>query len=218
MSTKKTVKKVPAKKKVSAKKGINKKPGKMTLRQSEFCYEFVACKGNGSAAARAVQCPASSAKVQAAKWLTNPNIVAKIKELYLKHFHTLSCKSIDVLEELQVLGFSDIRDFVKWDKNGVILLKSSKEMGRHTKAVKEINIDNTVNANGEKEQTVKLKLHDKFKPLESLRKNSGELDEEDGNIDDQIVLHLSAKDIQSTDATTLGKNYLELLSHVRGSK
>jgi len=200
------------------KKNSSGTKGRLTLKQLEFCYEYVAQKGNGAAAAKAIGVAEGSARQVACRWLKNSKIATKIKNIYKKYFSTLGCDSTDVLRELQKVGFSNMADYIDWNENG-ITIKSPEDIGDAVGAIKELKIIRRHYPKLECDETETIiKLHDKIRPLEILKKNSIELDEEEEEISKNVVLNISADDLQNKDATEIARDYTKLLQHVRKSK
>ncbi len=196
---------------------------KLTAMQKTFCYEYLARHGNGQAAAESAGCPPKNARIQAAKWLTNTNIRSEIAKIAKSHYKKMDCKISEVIRELAIIGYARMDDFVEWDENGTVLMKTREEIGEKTAAIKELKItrrttkskSNPEDVTEEVETT--LRLHDKVKPLEVLKSVLIDKNDEPDDEAERVVLNLHA-DIQSANASDLARRYSALLGEIRGSK
>jgi len=197
---------------------------KLTAMQQVFCYEYIARHGNGQAAAEAAGCPPKNARVQAYKWLTIPYIQKEISRLAKVHYKKMDCKISEVIRELAIIGYARMDDFIKWNENGQVSMKSRDEMGEKTAAIKEIKITKrTVTLSKSdpdsvvEETETTLKLHDKVKPLEILKSVLIDKNDEPDDPAANVVLNLNG-DLQSSNASDLARRYSALLGEIRGGK
>lgn len=201
----------------------------LSSRQVVFCYEYVANKGNGVAAAMASGCKSeTSAGVRAHKWLKRAKIKKKIAEISQCHFKGLKIRAEDIINELATLGFSNVRDIITWDANGLTHVKSSDEIGENTRAIREIEVTEDrlpSKKNGENviRKEIKFKMHGKRDALETLLKvqhpdlfKDKEKDGE-GKPIVNINVGIDGKDIQNKNASELARSYFELLKALSGS-
>ena len=151
---------------------------KLNENEVAFCYEYVANNFNGAQAYNKTHRSGSlrASSVMASRLLGKPNIKAKIKKLTEEHLTTLNYNANSVLKELSKNAFSDVRDFVRWNKEEGVIIKDSEELGEFASCIKEIDIDaREITVDGEpsgvKDYKIKCKLHDKTKALELLGKN-----------------------------------------------
>jgi len=118
---------------------------------------------NGTKAAIRAGYSKNTARFQASRMLTNDNIY----EHFVKHFNKLIKKKevgvTEILEELKIVGFSNITDYLEFDNDGV-KLKNSKKIDREKlKAIESIKtkeLENGVNKS--------LKLYSKIGALSRL--------------------------------------------------
>lgn len=82
---------------------------KMTPKQAIFVAEYL-IDGNGTRAAIAAGCSASSAHVTAARWLKQPKIAAAVADGHERRSKKLEVTAERVIEELAKLAFYDTRD------------------------------------------------------------------------------------------------------------
>ena len=206
----------------------DKKNGKtLTLQQLEFCYLYIACKFNGRKAGLAAKYSAKTVDQQVSRLLSNVKIKKKIRELTKKYFIPLGFKVQDVLNELAILGFSDMKDFVeKGSKGQEVQLKDVHKMGLNSRCIKEMEIEDkfVIAQKGKKPiklQKVKFKLHGKEKSLELLGKHADlfkiEEDKEDEESGD-VVLHVEPKDIRGKSASEIARDYSTLLRGLQKGK
>jgi phage terminase small subunit len=202
------------------------KKNNITPKQLLFCYEYIANKFNRNIAYKKVYNVRSDevAKVNASRLLTNANVIKKIKQLTKEYFTPLGYKVQDVLNELAIMGFSDMKDFIIEGKDGVEI-KKVKDMGIKSRCIRELEIDNktiTIKDKVIKLQKVKFKLHGKEKSLELLGKHSDifKIEEEkgEGGRDPSVLLHVEPKDIQGRDAAEIARDYSTLLRGLSKSK
>jgi phage terminase small subunit len=73
-----------------------------------------------------------------------------------------------VLEELALIAFSDMRDFVTWGPNGVRLKASDELPEKVARCVSEL-----AESPGKYGSSIRLKLHDKLAALDKLARHIG---------------------------------------------
>lgn len=82
----------------------------------------------------------------------------------------------EIVRELRLIGFSDIKDFIEFEEGSGIRIKSLDEIPEHaTRAIESIQEDRVIRESSDGSQTVvhdkiKFKLHSKIKALELLAK------------------------------------------------
>lgn len=147
-------------------------------RQLLFCYEYLRNKFNGTAAAIAAGYSAKTAEVQASRLLSYAKIKQAIEKLTQDLLQNTTEDARKVIQELQRMAYTNLSDCVTWDESGKVKLKSSDDLGAANSAVREIEIDfdeEPPEKYGDKPVMragkIKLKLHDKNKPLELLGKH-----------------------------------------------
>ena len=92
-----------------------------------------------------------------------------------------------VIGELAKLGFSNMSEFVKWDKDGVTLINSDKLTPDQTAAVVEVIQTETVNG-----RNVRIKLGDKIGALNSLARHLGLFKDKTEHSGSLVLLHPQA--------------------------
>jgi len=189
----------------------------LSSREITFCYEYVANKGNGVAAAMAAGCRAKGpAGVRAFKWLKRAKIQKKIKEISSDHFKGLKVRAEDILNELTTLGFSDLKHCITWGEDGLTHIKSSEDIGDDTRAIREITVEERYVPGTKKaivERNISIKMHPKKDALELLLKvKHPDLfkSDKEGETPIGLNVHVDAKDIQGQDAAKLARSYFEL--------
>ena len=137
---------------------------RLTAKQRLFVAEYLTVFNATQAAIRAGY-SRKTARFIGAENLTKPNIAQAIEEEVQERLKTLGVTSLRVLEELTKLGFSDIRNYVKWGPASVKLIDSD-ELSDEAAAVAEVSQTPTQYGN-----SIKFKLHDKKGSLELLGKH-----------------------------------------------
>jgi len=175
---------------------------KVTPKQGIFIAEYL-IDGNGTRAAIAAGCPASSAHVAAARWLKNEKVAAAIEAAHARRTEKLRVTSERVLEEIAKLAFYDPRDL--FDENGQ--LKPVTELDDISRAaIAGLEVETKRHAGGIIVSRVgKVKLADKGQNLERLGrylKLFTDRIEHDGRVTlEQLVC--GDADAESGDATHL---------------
>ncbi len=144
---------------------------KLTNKQKLFCKEYMVDLNATQSAIRAGYSK-KTANEQAGRLLVNVSVQAEIQKLMDKRSARLDLKADDILNEIKTIAFSDIKDYLSFDENGVIF-KDSEEI-ENSKVISEISSQKTITRSGgsgdNKDETervnFKLKLHDKLKALE----------------------------------------------------
>jgi phage terminase small subunit len=93
---------------------------KLTAKQACFIQEYLVDL-NGSQAAIRSGCSPKTARVQAAKWLANPNISACIADAQHARGKRTEVTADRVLRELGYLAFSHVSDYAIDDQNNLVL-------------------------------------------------------------------------------------------------
>ena len=138
---------------------------KLTAKQRLFVAEYLTDFNATQAAIRAGY-SRKTARFIGAENLTKPNIAGAIEEALEERLKALGVTSYRVLEELSKLGFSDIRNYVKWGSASVKLIDSDELGDEAAPAVAEVTQTPTQYGN-----SIKFKLHDKKGSLELLGKH-----------------------------------------------
>jgi phage terminase small subunit len=116
-----------------------------------------------------------SPAVEASKLLRIPKVAAEIAKRHGKRLGKLEITADRVLEELALLGFANMLDYVKFQKNGKSFdIDFSKLTRDQAAAIQEVTVDATGGSNDGERRLVlrnKFKLADKRGALELLGKH-----------------------------------------------
>lgn len=137
---------------------------KLTARQRLFVKEYLIDLNATQAAIRAGYSPRSAA-VTGARMLNYAKVTEAIEAAQAERGKRLDITADRVLQELAVIGFADLSEYVEYGPEGVTI-KSSKDVdGR---AVAEVTKRSTQFGS-----TVSIKLHDKVAALHKLGQHLG---------------------------------------------
>lgn len=140
---------------------------KLTESQKHFCREYI-IDFNGTKAYQTVyKVSERVAAAAASRLLRNVKVQAYIAELVKKQADRSEKSADAVIDHLTKIAFSNLKDFVKWNKDGVQIKSSgSKKVdGTLLTEVSETITENTRNKH--------IKLKDGLKALELLGKHFG---------------------------------------------
>jgi len=135
------------------------KKKKLTPKQELFCQEYIKDRNATQAYLRAGYSNSKSAEVSAHKLLRNPKISERINELVNPHLKRLKVNQQAVLQELAIIGFSSIDDFVYVSENKLIF----KDFGDIPKELKR-----AICQLKETKHGIEIKLHPKVSALDIL--------------------------------------------------
>jgi len=180
MKKEKTKKKPNKKEKLPLKDGVKQS---FTNKQKIFIAEYLVDLDGAQAAARAGYSK-KSANAIAAENLSKPHIKAEIDRQIEERKKKLSVTAEAVINELALVGFANMADFIVIDEGGSIqaipLNKLTEGKSRIIKKVKEKRVIRTVkgtkdNPDGEEvlDATYEFELCDKVKSLELLSRHLG---------------------------------------------
>ena len=131
-----------------------------------FCQEYI-IDLNGTKAAIRAKFSEKTARSKASQLLTKVNIQDRIAELKAQRAKRMEIIQDRVLEELAILGYSNIKDYIKSSTDGLIVFKDmdtiTEEQARAIEAIK-VNV---------KEGKIEFKLHSKTKTLEMICRHLG---------------------------------------------
>jgi len=131
-----------------------------------FCQEYI-IDLNGTKAAIRAKFSEKTARSKASQLLTKVNIQDRIAELKAQRAKRMEIIQDRVLEELAILGYSNIKDYIKASTDGLIVFKDmdtiTEEQARAIEAIK-VNV---------KEGKIEFKLHSKTKTLEMICRHLG---------------------------------------------
>ena len=150
----------------------------LTPRQRAF-VEAYASMPNAKTAAITAGYSERSARQIGSRLLTRVDIKSAIRARTTTALEKLEVSDEMTLQELAVIAFSNIQDFVEWDKDGDLVVKPSAEIPRHLAAAIE-SIDEQVfkseNKDGTRQYTRvkrKIKLYNKLDALKTLSEYLG---------------------------------------------
>lgn len=109
---------------------------KLTLKQEQFCLEYI-IDFNGAQAAFRAGYSKHSARITASKLLTNPNIQARITQLTLERQKRARKNGDDVIRELENIGFGRLGKVISWNESGMAFLKNSDDLDDDSMAMLE---------------------------------------------------------------------------------
>lgn len=165
-------------------------------RRETFCREYLV-DFNGTRAAVAAGYSKRSARQQASRMLTEPNIQARLDELRKERAERLEITGDQVLREFARVGFSDIRQVVTWEGDGdetrVSLTPSGDiplDAARALSGVK-VKRQRRIDEGGVTIETIDfdIRLHSKDQALQALARHLG-LFEKDNNQKDRSLLEI----------------------------
>ncbi len=140
---------------------------KLTPKQAQFVKEFLVDL-NGTAAARRAGYSAKTAEQQGYQLLQKTSVKKAVAKAMQARSERTEITADQVLKELALIGFSDMRDFASWGPDGVKLEESSELTEDQARAVAEVNETKTEHGG-----TVRFKLHDKRASLVDIGRHLG---------------------------------------------
>lgn len=171
---------------------MNKK--KLSAKQERFCQEYLVDLNATQAAIRAGYSK-KTAYMIGHENLKKPKIQERISRAMKKREERTEITQDRVLQELALVGFSDLRNYIDIDENtGAIKARGFDQMPKETsRALESIQEDRVIkeDANGEQVTVydkVKFKTHSKIRALELLGKH---LDMFIEKVDHSGNIHLS---------------------------
>lgn len=168
-------------------------------KHERFCQEYIIDLNGYKAAVRA-EYSEKTARVQASQLLSKLNLQARIVELMEKRSERTHISQDRVLNELALIGFSDLKNYVEAiGDTGAIRAKDFEEMPEgESRVLKKIKEDRVIKENADGSSVtvydkVSFELHDKLKALELLGKHLGMFidNKVSGSIDVNIVKKLT---------------------------
>lgn len=157
----------PKRKKPDAQAQSAPKDKPLGARQLRFIQEYLVDLNATQAAIRAGYAK-KTAKEIGCENLTKPNIAAKIAELQAERAQRVGVDADEVLEHLNAIATSDIRDYLSFGPNGVTLKDSSLLTDKQARAIAKVK--ETVTRDG---STITFELHDKPKGIDMALKHMG---------------------------------------------
>ncbi|KKL07731.1 hypothetical protein LCGC14_2583080 [marine sediment metagenome] len=163
-------------------------------RRLRFVQEYLK-EPNGAQAARLAGYAHGSAKVTAANLLTDPNVKLAIADGMGKAAEATGITVQRVLEELGVLAFSRIDDYLEFQPGGDAILDWSRVPEGAMRAVSEIVQEEYMDGKGDgarKVRRTKFKLHSKPTALEMLARHLRMFQAQPSDKDDAPPLTINA--------------------------
>lgn len=143
-------------------------------KRERFCQEFI-IDLNGKKAAERAKYSKKTAEQQASRLLSNVKVQERIAELMKKRSERTRIAQDRVLQELAMIGFSDLRNYIDIDRDtGAIRAKGFEDMPEgESRVLKSIKEDRVIKEDADGEKTtvydkVKFELWDKPKALEMI--------------------------------------------------
>lgn len=164
-------------------------------RHERFCQEFL-IDLNGKKAAERSKYSKKTAEQQASRLLSNVKVQQRIAELMGERSERTAIRQDRVLEELAMIGFSDIRNYIDIDRDtGAIRAKGFEDIPEgESRVIKSIKEDRVIKEDADGKKTtvydkVKFELWDKPKALEMIGRHLAMfVDRTNMNVNGQIIM------------------------------
>jgi len=157
----------------------NNKPrgGTLSVKQELFCLEYLKDL-NASAAARRAGYKPNNVAVTSSELLMKPYIQDRIQHLNFSRFNQAEQEGVNVIKELALLAFSDIKNYMDIADGGAISIKTFDEMpGKSSRAIASLKEKKTIRESkgGDESMLVdsvlEIRFWDKNRALENLGKH-----------------------------------------------
>jgi phage terminase small subunit len=145
----------------------------LTPRQRIFCLEFLKDLNSTQAAIRAGYSK-RTAKAAGSRLLTNVNVAAEIQKGMDRRAKRLEISADRVLQEIAVLAFANMGDYIQIQEDGSFYIDLSKLDRNQKAAIQEATVEEFTDGAGDDARPVrrmKFKLADKGQNLERLGKH-----------------------------------------------
>jgi phage terminase small subunit len=140
---------------------------RLTQKQRVFCHEYVKSSNATQSAILAGYTKTNASAVSCAL-LKKPHIQDYLSQLTGEKLQQVNIETEDVLKELGTLAFSNMKNLARWnDPEGVVVHSSDDIPDEIAKCIS--SVEDVLDKEGRK-AGVRIKLHDKIKPLEILAK------------------------------------------------
>ena len=146
-------------------------------KQLRFCEEYIATRGDLVEAAKSCDMSPAGCRALLKNDKVRNYINARIEQLEKKP--EVKSSTDDIINEMALLAFSDIKDYMSWGKDYITLRDSNTIPPGASKAVSEIIfVENEYGTlqNRRVNRQVRLRMHDKKSALDSLAKMLGMYD------------------------------------------
>ena len=154
----------------------------LTEAQKRFVEEYLVKPNATQAALKAgLAETVTQARDRGRAMLLNPDVAAVLELARREREKRFRIDGDRVLEELQTLALSDLRDVLTWQEDGTVTIRPSSELDpMAARTIKTIQQDEEEHVDKEGGRTVrrrlKVQLHDKRGSLEALLKHLGPID------------------------------------------
>jgi len=145
---------------------------KLSDREKLFAIHYIVHKFNAKAAYLEISPNSKDPKRAGKRMKDRPRVAEYIKDLTLNKFHEVTIKAEDIIKEEMIMAFSDIRNYIEFGMDEVVI-KSSKTMGDETKAIKKLKSTPVFNQGEFAGNKIEIELYDKQSPLINLGKCIG---------------------------------------------
>jgi phage terminase small subunit len=150
------------------------KDSKLTPKQQLFIREYLKSL-NATAAAKAAGYSEKTAEQQGCRLLRNVQIAEEVAKAQEKRCEKLEISADRVLQELALLGFANMMDYMTITAGGEAFVDLSKLTREQAAAIQEITVDETGGGSGDNKreavQRTRFKLANKKDALELLGKH-----------------------------------------------
>lgn len=135
----------------------------LPLKHQRFIVEYLQDLNITQAALRAGYSPKTAA-VQGSQLLNR--LKAYVEPMAGKHIQPKLMKAADVVDSLVRIASTDIRDFMKWEGNDLVIKSSDELKPEQAQCIESVTLHETRHV-----KYIKLKLHSKVKALDALAKH-----------------------------------------------
>lgn len=149
----------------------------LTAKQQRFVKGYL-IDLNAAAAARRAGYSKRTARQMGTENLSKPYIRAIIEAEIEARKARLSIKAEQIIQELALIAFAGIKDFVEIDESGAIKVRPLDSLGeRKSKVIKKVKDNRVIKSTSEggaiRSGTFQIELHDKVRCLELLARHLG---------------------------------------------
>lgn len=146
---------------------MGKPRGEYTTKQVKFCQKYIET-GNSTEAAIFAGYSKKTAHSQGSRLLENVKIKAYLESIWNKAAEKEGITATKIIDELAKIGFSDIKNYLKYNNRAIVLIDSNKLTQVQSGAISEIKMTETAYG-----RNVSLKLYNKVEALEKIAKMMG---------------------------------------------
>ena len=154
----------------------------LTPKQARFVEEYMIDLNATQAAIRAGYSAKRASEI-GYQLLQKTTVQETVTDAQMARSERTRITADQVLEELAIVGFSNIGDYVKWEQDELTLTKSEDLTERQLAAVAEVS-----RRPGEHGDTIRFKLHNKLAALVSMGRHLGMfVDKQEHSVDPRLV-------------------------------